>query len=74
MPNVDSRPEPARPLAPRRTQSGHVPQGCRVVHVIVRDQVFNHAKAQAYLSGMKFPEFVAQILLSAGPIKPAGTS
>jgi hypothetical protein len=35
--------------------------------VIVPEPIFNHVKAQAYLSGMRFPEYVARFLKEAWP-------
>jgi hypothetical protein len=38
-----------------------------VLHVIVPESIFNHVKAQAYLSGMRFPEYIARFLEEAWP-------
>ena len=54
-------------LSPRRSANGRTPPGYRVLHVIVPEPVFNHAKAQAYLSGLRFPEYVARFLTEACP-------
>jgi hypothetical protein len=35
--------------------------------VIVPEPIFNHVKAQAYLSSMRFPEYVARYLKEAWP-------
>lgn len=51
-----------------RTRSGHLVPGCRVVHVAVPERVFNHAKAQAYLSGLSWPKFVERLLSESTPI------
>ena len=45
-----------------RTKGGHLAPQCRVVHVAVPELVFNHAKAQAYLSGLRWPDFVSRLL------------
>lgn len=49
-------------VAKRRT-----PAGYRVLHVIVPEQAFNHVKAQSFLSGMRFPEYLTRLLKEAGP-------
>jgi hypothetical protein len=54
-------------LSPPRSANGRTPPGYRVLHVIVPEPIFNHVKAQAYLSGMRFPEYVARILKEAWP-------
>ena len=54
-------------LSPTRTASSRLPSGFRVVHVPVPESIFNHAKAQAYLSGLRFAVFVAKVLSDAGP-------
>lgn len=54
-------------LSPKRTASSRLPSGFRVVHVPVPESIFNHAKAQAYLSGLRFAVFVAKVLSNAGP-------
>ena len=56
-----------KPTTSNRNHSGRASPGCRVVHVAVPEEVFNHAKAQAYLSGIRWPEFVARILSEARP-------
>ena len=53
--------------SPRRSAQGRTPPGYRVLHVIVPEPIFNHVKAQAYLSGMRFPEYVARYLEEASP-------
>ncbi len=40
----------------------------RVVHVTVSEKVFNHAKAQAYLSGLSWKEYIEQLLSEAKPL------
>ena len=54
------------PLLPRDA-NGLVSPGFRVVHVIVPERLFNYAKAQAYLSGLRFPDYVARLLDEARP-------
>gem|GEM_PF-2655095 len=54
-------------LSPPRSAVGRTPPGYRVLHVIVPEPIFNHVKAQAYLSGMRFPEYVARFLKEAWP-------
>ena len=51
-----------------RTKEGHAVSGCRIVHVSVPESTFNHAKAQAYLSGISWPNFVEQLLRDSKPI------
>lgn len=60
-------------LSPPRSANGRTPAGYRVLHVIVPEPIFNHVKAQAYLSGMRFPEYVARFLEEAWPYKDART-
>lgn len=60
-------------LSPPRSANGRTPPGYRVLHVIVPEPIFNHVKAQAYLSGMRFPEYVARFLEEAWPYKDART-
>ncbi len=52
---------------PKRNRQGHLPPGCRIVHVAVTEQIFNQAKANACLSGLRFPHYVACVLRDAGP-------
>ena len=54
-------------LSPRRSADSRLSTGFRVVHVHVPESIFNHAKAQAYLSGMRFAVFVARLLSEARP-------
>ena len=54
-------------LSPRRSPKGRTPPGYRVLHVIVPESIFNHVKAQSYLSGLRFPEYVARFLEEAWP-------
>lgn len=53
--------------SPPRKATNHRPAGYRIVHVAVPEPVFNHAKAQAYLSGLRFPEYVASVLRDGKP-------
>lgn len=53
---------------PRRNSSGNATSGNRIVHVAVSEKVFNHAKAQAFLSGVPWPSFVEQVLADSNPI------
>jgi len=62
----DERELPLR-RSPPRTAVGRKPVGYRVLHVLVPERTFNHAKAQAYLSGIPFPEYVAKFLEEARP-------
>ena len=39
----------------------------RVLYVRVPEPIFNFAKAQAYLSGMAWPDYVAKLLEEARP-------
>lgn len=57
------------PATSNRTRSGHLIPGCRVVHVAVPERVFNHAKAQAYLSGLSWPQFIERLLSESTPIQ-----
>lgn len=54
-------------LSPPRSADGRLPTGFRTVHVHVPESIFNHAKAQAYLSGLRFAEFVAKLLSDSRP-------
>lgn len=54
-------------LSPRRSADSRLPVGFRTVHVAVPESIFNHAKAQAYLSGLRFAVFVARLLSEARP-------
>jgi len=45
----------------------------RVVYVRVPERIFNHAKAQSYLSGMPWDAYVAKVLVESGPF-PGPTS
>jgi hypothetical protein len=55
-------------LSPRRRAESRLPTGFRVVHVPVPESIFNHAKANAYLSGLRFAVFVATVLKDSKPI------
>lgn len=67
MINVESPVPEHLAISPRRSANGRTPPGYRVLHVIVPEQTFNHVKAQSYLSGMRFPEYVARLLNEAWP-------
>ncbi len=56
-------------LSPRRKAESRLPSGFRVVHVPVPEAIFNHAKAQSYLSGLRFAVFVATVLKDSKPIE-----
>lgn len=62
------KPPTTAPTASNRTQSGHLDSGCRFVHVAVPEKVFNHGKAQAYLSGLTWPKFIERLLADSKPI------
>jgi len=57
------------PGASNRTKSGHPASRCRVVHVAVPESVFNHAKAQAYLSNLPWTKFIERLLSEARPFR-----
>ena len=67
MTQDEPKQSPTDPTTSNRNHSGRASPGCRVVHVAVPEEVFNHAKAQAYLSGIRWPEFVARLLSEARP-------
>ncbi len=69
MSEVGSSTPEHQTLSPRRSANGRTPPGYRVLHVIVPEQIFNHVKAQAYISGLRFPEYVARFLEEAWPYK-----
>jgi hypothetical protein len=52
-----------------RSRSGTLGANCRVVYVAVPESVFNHAKAQAYLSGLGWSKYVERLLADAKPLK-----
>ena len=54
-------------LSPPRSADSRLPTGYRTVHVPVPESIFNHSKAMAYLSGLRFAEFVARLLSDARP-------
>lgn len=58
---------PSTSKGPRRT-----PPGCRVLYAYVRESTFNHAKAQALLSGMPFVEYINRLLAEAKPYPTTG--
>jgi len=43
--------------------SRRIEPGFRIVHAAIPESIFNHAKSQAALSGLKWPEFIAYVLL-----------
>ena len=59
-------------LSPPRTADSRLPTGFRIVHVHVPESIFNYAKAQAYLSGLRFPVYVARVLGDARPYEDRG--
>jgi hypothetical protein len=54
-------------------RSKGLPAGHRALYVAVPEQAFNHAKAQAYLSGMPWKEFIRRLLSESKPF-PGGNS
>lgn len=46
----------------------------RVVYVRVPEFIFNHAKAQSYLSNMAWPDYVAKLLEEARPFPGPASS
>lgn len=74
MPHNSSN-NPATKTPPAHgTQPGKTSPGCRVVHVAVPEAVFNHAKAQAYLSGLRWPDFIKRLLSEAKPFEDRQTA
>ena len=69
---VEEKTPESRTSEARRARSPK-PPGFRYVHVLVPEQTFNHVKAQAYLSGMLFPEYMARFLMEAWPYTGTGT-
>lgn len=67
MSDVESSFSQHQALSPPRTANSRLPTGFRVVHVPVPETIFNHAKAQAYLSGLRFAVFVAKVLSDSSP-------
>ena len=67
MSDIQSPVKEHQALSPRRSANGRTPPGYRVLHVIVPEQIFNHVKAQAYLSGLRFPDYLARFLNEAWP-------
>ena len=63
--NLEASTHPDQP--DERHPTSPVPDGHRVLHVIVPDRVFNHVKAQAALSGMPFKTYMEHYLLEAFP-------
>lgn len=61
-------------ISPRRSANGRTPPGYRVLHVIVPEMTFNHLKAQSYLLGMRFPEYVVRHLEGALPHQMSPTT
>ena len=45
----------------------------RVVYVRVPEIIFNHAKAQSYLSGIAWPDYVAKLLEESQPFPGPGS-
>ena len=68
--------ETASASSRKRTARQGTPKGYRVLQVRVPEQVFNHVKAQSFLSGLRFPEYVTRLLKEAvpypGPASPLG--
>ena len=62
VPNDNDVPEKPK----RRIKSGQ-----RVLHVIIPEVVFNHANAQAFLSGIPWQEFVTETLRQCEQMNPA---
>ena len=56
-------------LSPRRKADSRLPTGFRTVHVAVPESIFNIAKANAYLSGLRFAVFVTMVLKDSKPIE-----
>lgn len=56
------------PAVPVRRPKMPTPAGFRVLHVLVPEQVFNHVKAQAYLSNLRFPDYITRLLQSGQPV------
>lgn len=50
------------------TSERRVAPGHRVVHVVVPEKNFNHAKAQAFLSGVSWASFIAETLKRCQPL------
>lgn len=59
---------------PARRPRDRTPPGHRVLHVVLPEKTFNHVKAQAYLSDMPFPQYVALSLADCGIRKAVGKS
>ena len=61
-------PQPApSAAAPAHKPVMRIPSGHRAVYVAVPEATFNHAKAQAYLSGMRWSAFVNRLLSESTP-------
>lgn len=56
----------------RQKRRSLTPSGYRVLHVLLPELVFNHAKAQAYLSNMRFPDYIRGLLERARPANDCG--
>ena len=68
MPSETEQREAALAASPPRGEArGGKSSNVRVVHVRVPEPIFNFAKAQAYLSGMDWPDYVAKLLEEARP-------
>lgn len=57
---------------PARRPRDRTPPGHRVLHVVVPEKTFNHVKAQAYLSDMPFPQYIALSLADCGVRRAGG--
>ena len=62
MSNVEGQVQEHQALSPPRSANGRTPIGYKVLHVIVPERIFNHVKANAFISGLRFPEYVAKLL------------
>jgi hypothetical protein len=53
---------------PKQVQGhGRLPPGHRALYAHIPESVFNFAKAQALLSGMRFTEYLTRLLAEAKP-------
>lgn len=73
MPDFEDHVPEHEDLSPKRSRNGPRPSGVKYVHAAVPESIFNHAKAQAYLSGLRFPEYVAKVLRDALPVNMNST-
>lgn len=67
MPEQSNQTQFPNASASNRVQGGHAAVGHRVVHVAVPEMVFNHAKAQAYLSNLEWTPFITRLLSESKP-------